>query len=116
MRTETNLSTGRVTVHEDAPARVFTQDELDAQAAQITKAAKVKALLNITVTTTNGNTFDGDEVSQGRMARALMVAGTLNRTTTGWKMANNTTVVIDVPELTEALALSMEAVEGIILS
>jgi hypothetical protein len=71
------------------------------------KASRASAVERITVTTNSGMTFDGDEVSQGRMARAIIglqnsEPGTLIR----WVLADNTTVDVSVDQLTEALTLA----------
>lgn len=68
------------------------------------KAARAAAVKAIAVTTEAGNTFDGDEESQGRMARAILalpVDGTVT-----WVLADNTTIQATAAELTEALALA----------
>ena len=66
-----------------------------------------KALVdNIIVTTKEGNQFNGDEVSQGRMARAIMALNAAGVTTTDWILADNVKLTINVTELAEALILS----------
>lgn len=73
------------------------------------KAGRQIAVDNIKVTTTAGNTFDGDETSQTRMARAILVLSTGYAATIPWVLADNTTVEVDTAELTEALALAGQA-------
>lgn len=88
----------------DAEIEAARKAEADAllAAAKASRAAEVEALK---VTTTAGNTFDGDEVSQGRMARAIIAlsaaGGTVN-----WVLADNSIVPCSVAELTEALAMA----------
>ena len=85
-----------------AVLRAPTAEQLRAQA----KDARANAVANIKVTTASGHTFDGDEISQGRMARAniaLQASGTPSVT---WVLANNTTLAATAAELVEALALA----------
>lgn len=70
------------------------------------KAQRAAAVSAITVTTTAGNTFDGDETSQGRMARAIIALGTTPDGTVNWVLADNTVITATATELTEALALA----------
>lgn len=70
------------------------------------KAARELAVSQITVTTTAGNTFDGDEVSQTRMTRAILVLQATGTPSTVWVLTDNTPVEVTAAELTEALALS----------
>lgn len=80
-----------------------TQAELDAQAKQ----AKIEAVSQITVTTSTGKTFDGDEDSQNRMARAVTASSAGESTL--WKMANNLPDTVTHEELKEALRLAGDA-------
>lgn len=80
------------------PAPVF-----DREAA---KAARAIAVENIKVTTTAGNTFDGDETAQTRMARAVLVLSTGAALSVLWVLADNTVIQADAAELAEALALA----------
>lgn len=73
------------------------------------KAERAAAVAAIVVTTTSGKTFDGDEDSQARMSRALLVAQITGQTETTWVLANNVPTLINLDELHEALALSMQA-------
>jgi hypothetical protein len=68
------------------------------------RAAQVEA---IKVTTQAGNTFDGDEVSQGRMARAIIALdASAPGTTVNWVLADNSVIGATALELVEALALA----------
>lgn len=60
----------------------------------------------IKVTTQSGKTFDGDEVSQTRMARAILALNGTNTLSTIWVLADNTPTQVTAAELTEALALA----------
>lgn len=55
----------------------------------------------------NGKVFDGNEVAQARMTRALKVAEITGMTTVTWVLADNTAATVTVAELSQALALSM---------
>lgn len=80
------------------PSVVKTRDELKAE-----RAAAVEA---ITVTTAAGNTFDGDEVSQTRMVRAIVALNATATPSITWVLADNSVIQATAAELTEALALA----------
>lgn len=84
------------------PAQEKTPQQLRDEA----KAARAIAVGAITVTTQAGNVFDGDETSQGRMARAVIVLQATNTPSVVWVLHDNTIIEASVAELTEALALS----------
>ena len=89
--------------------------ELEAQAKAELKAAKTYTLNSITVTTTNGNSFDGNETARGNMTSAILSAEIIGKTEDTWKLADNTSVVITITELKEALALSIQEVGRIVM-
>jgi hypothetical protein len=89
----------------------YNQEQLDTEAKQ----AKIKALNELTVTTTNGNTFDANTEAITNMLSVLQASQILNQTTTNWKLADNTVVMIDSAELQEAHALAIQAKGAIIL-
>lgn len=68
------------------------------------KAERAQAVRQIKVTTSAGNTFDGDETSQGRMARAILTLP--DGTTVTWVLHDNTVIEATADELREALALA----------
>lgn len=70
------------------------------------KASRAAAVAGIKVTTQAGNTFDGDEISQTRMARAILVLQATSTPSTIWVLADNTVITATAAELTEALALA----------
>ena len=55
----------------------------------------------------DGMTFDGDEVAQQRLARAIMVAEITGMNETQWVMADNTVHTITVAQAKEALSKAM---------
>lgn len=73
------------------------------------KAEREAAVAAIKVTTTAGNTFDGDEISQGRMSRAIIALSTGLAPSVTWVLADNTTIQATPAELTEALVLAGQA-------
>lgn len=86
--------------------------EIQARAAQEESAQAISRkqtrdtlVGEIKVTTSSGKTFDGDEVSQTRMARAILALNAAGGTTQ-WKLADNTVALVDSDELTEALMLA----------
>ena len=78
-------------------------DEQLLAAAKAQRAASVDA---IKVTTQAGNEYDGDEVSQGRMARAIIALQATGTPTVKWVLANNVPTDVPVADLVEALALA----------
>lgn len=70
------------------------------------KAARAARVAGIQVTTKAGNTYDGDEVSQGRMARAIVALQAAGVPSVTWVLANNTVITATVADLAEALALA----------
>lgn len=68
------------------------------------KSKRAAAVASIVVTTAAGNTFDGDEISQGRMARAILALP--DGQTVRWVLHDNTEIDATAAELREALALA----------
>lgn len=81
-----------------APVKPDPRDEWKAQRAEAVSAIKV--------TTAAGHTFDGDEQSQGRMARAILGLQVVPAGTVTWVLANNSVREVGAAELTEALAMA----------
>lgn len=71
------------------------------------KSVRANNVAQIKVTTTAGNTFDGDETSQTRMARAIV--GLEAGETITWVLADNTVIQATKEELTEAMKLAGRA-------
>lgn len=71
-------------------------------------------LQTIVVTTQNGNTFDGNETARNNMLSAINSAEFIGRTEETWKLADNSSVLVQLPELKEALALSIQEVGNIV--
>ena len=71
-------------------------------------------LQTIKVTTTNGNTFDGNETARNNMLSVITSAEFIGKTEEYWKLADNSTVLVQLPELKEALALAIQEVGNIV--
>ena len=93
---------------------ILTDDEIAEKTIQELKAAKELALASITVTTTNGNTFDGNETARVNMTSAILSSEVIGMTEDTWKLADNTEVLVTIDELKEALALSIQEVGRIV--
>ena len=78
------------------------------------KTEKEYKLRTIAVTTQNGNTFDGNETARNNMLSAINSAEFIGRTEETWKLADNSSVLVQLPELKEALALSIQEVGNIV--
>lgn len=63
--------------------------------------------VNSLVVEVDGMQFDGDEVSQTRMARALKVADLLKMDKTTWVLADNTVAEVTKSQLERALTASI---------
>lgn len=72
------------------------------------KAQRQAAVDAITVTV-NGKVFDGDEISQERMTRALKAADITGQTSCTWVLSDNSAVTVTRQELEQALALSIQS-------
>lgn len=95
----------------DADTRAAILSQIDFEIAQDAVAAKKlrdTAVAAIKVTL-NGKVFDGDEVAQGRIARAVAAAESAGITTYQWKLADNSVAEVSLSELKQALALAFQA-------
>jgi hypothetical protein len=72
----------------------------------LAKAERERLVSQITITTTAGNTFDGDEISQTRMARAIIALQATATPSVNWVLHDNSVIQATVAELSEALALA----------
>lgn len=71
------------------------------------KVTKVTALSTLTVTTTSGKVFDGDETARIDMLTAINMAGLVGQTSTMWKLADNSIAEVTLAEMQEALLLAL---------
>lgn len=92
----------------EAPAK--TDEELAAETLAQAKAERADAVSKITVTV-DGMVFDGDEISQERMARTITAAvatGEDMSATTTWVLADNTVAQVSITQLAQALRAAGE--------
>lgn len=95
----------------DADTRAAILSQIDFETAQDAVAAKklrdtAVAAIKVTV---NGKVFDGDEIAQGRIARAVAAAESAAISTYQWKLADNSVAAVSLDELKQALALAFQA-------
>lgn len=99
-------SSGQRIIGDDTGMPILA-DQLPTTAEEVREAAKrvrAKSVSAIVVTTQSGKSFDGDEVSQGRMARA--VVGMDDDDSIEWVLSDNTVTSVSKSELREALRLA----------
>ena len=70
--------------------------------------------LNSIVVTINDKTFDGNETARTNMIGAILSADLIGKTEETWKLADNTTALVTLTELKQALALSIQEVSRIV--
>jgi len=85
----------------------FHPDDLAAQQRSEFKDSRAALVAAITVTTAAGNTFDGDEQSQERMARSITALD--EGETVLWVLHDNSVTEASRDELREALRLAGSA-------
>ena len=91
------------------PEIVETRDleaKLEHQRREYSKIERSKDVDAIVVTIESGKKFDGDEVSQQRMSRAIQTMQIANQPSTSWVLATNEVSEVTLQELAEALMLS----------
>lgn len=94
------------------PKHIPTPEEVQAEQAQEAlrlreerKQQRQQDVDAITVTV-NGKVFDGDEVSQTRMSRAILGMQVAGATSINWTLADNSVAQATLEELAEALVLA----------
>ena len=94
-------------VEDSRTAQEITDDLLAAARAGF-KASRALTVSQIKVTVSTGKVFDGDEISQSRMARAVVASEPLE--TVPWVLADSASAtIVTREELKEALRLSGDA-------
>ena len=78
------------------------------------KSAKKIALDNIVVDV-DGKLFDGNETARLNIMSAIQASELVGLNETGWKLADNTAVLVNLNELKMALALSIQEVGRIVM-
>jgi len=90
-------------VEDLSPDEIAANTERDNQAKRdAAKQARTEVVAAITVDV-DGMTFDGDETSQGRMARAIIALEYAGQTSTLWVLSNNEAATVTVDQLRQAL-------------
>lgn len=105
MITIVDIKTGKVTQRplteeELAAIPVRTQEDIDREARELFKQSRTEAVSQIVVEV-DGLLFDGDEISQTRMARAIVTMQDTDMCP--WVLADNTAVMATKAQLVEAL-------------
>lgn len=90
----------------NTPLPYVAPEQTPEQIREAKKAHRAEAVASIVVTTSTGKSFDGDELSQGRMSRAILVMQALSAPVTTWVLSDNTPTEVTLAEITEALALA----------
>lgn len=94
----------------NTPLPYMTEEELahkDIDDARVAFKSSRSAVVESLKVTVGDKVFDGDETSQTRMARAIIVM--TDTETVLWILADNTPAQVTKAELTEALRLAVEA-------
>ncbi len=91
----------------DRPELTLNYDLVATQLRNYGKLKRSEAVDNLKVTTASGKVFDADEISQGRMARAIIASDGAGITETEWGMGDNTKQIVTLAEMKEALSLAM---------
>ena len=85
-----------------------TAEEIAEVELERKKAEIVRQLETLTVTTTNGNTFDANNQARLDMQNAITASDFLSVMQTTWRMVDDSEVLIELSELKEALALAIQ--------
>ena len=85
-----------------------TPEEIAKQELEEAKRERKEAVAAIKVEV-DGMTFDGDEVAQSRMARAITAADAAGMDSTAWVLANNEVANVTKAQLQQALSKAMLA-------
>jgi hypothetical protein len=92
---------------EDVSLYSYHPDDLAVKQRSEFKESRAELVAAITVTTVAGNTFDGDEQSQERMARSITALD--DGETVLWVLHDNSVIDASRDELREALRLAGSA-------
>lgn len=101
------IADGLVRMSDQEVADHLSPPKTDEQIREEFKSGRDDAVSRITVTTASGQVFDGDEISQGRMARSILgMQSQPEGSTVQWVLHDNTVVDVGIVELQEALTLA----------
>lgn len=95
---------------ENQPELIVEMTEL------IVEMGKENALNAVTVKTSSGKIFNGNETARNNMLSAIVASDYLKQTKSNWRLADNTVAEVTLDEIKEALALSIQKVGEIITS
>ena len=104
---DAGLPVGKIAMTPEEVEAHINPPKTDEQIREEWKAERSAAVEAIKVTTLAGNTFDGDEVSQGRMVRAI--SSMEDADSVVWVLADNSVIQATKAELKEALRLAGSA-------
>lgn len=97
-----------VTVEPDPAPVEPTPEEIEQKELEEAKRVRKEAVEAIKVEV-DGMTFDGDEVAQSRMARAITASDAAGMDSTVWVLADNTVATVTKAQLQQALSKAMLA-------
>ena len=89
------------------------EEQIKAVMLSRAKAQRQATVDLLKVTTASGKVFDGDEVSQDRIEKAIRVAELTGMTECEWVLANNVPTVVTLDELKEALVKAFQAMGAV---
>ena len=104
MRTETNLETGEVTEHEDAPLPKFSAEEIKAQKIRTAKSMRDEALNNLTHDFGDGRIMQTRPKDESNIRNAIEIMEANNIPSIGWSMVDDIKQNVTVAELKAALS------------
>lgn len=90
-----------------------TAEELAVEALAAKKLLRQQLVDAITVTTSTGKVFDGNEDAQRRLNNAISVAAITGETSCTWVLANDVPTTVTIDEIKEAFALAFQAMGAV---
>ena len=92
----------------DAPQELI--DKEVAKRMLVVESTRLKDTVGkLTVTTTNGNTFDANPQARADLADGILASETMGITENMWRLDDNTEVMVGITELREAHVLALQA-------
>lgn len=104
------------TEQDAAPYVVYTRksdEQIAVVMLQKAKAQRQASVDSLKVTTSSNKEFDGDELSQDRMNKAIKTAEITGLTQCEWVLANNKPTIVTLDELKEAFAKAFQAMGAV---
>jgi len=103
MRTETNLQTGEITTHGDAPLPNFSNVELAKQAVQKAKIIRDNALNALIYDFGDGRVIQTRPQDESNIRNAIEIMTAASIPSIGWSMIDDVKQDVTVTDLQEAL-------------